>query len=406
MRDELDALRGEHRRPVGSARRGGPGLRSCAATSPRSPRLRDEVGPGRRAAGRRRGARTRCAQELGQLAELRADMGRLRAELTEQLSSEMLVERIVMRTQASRLPADQGRLDGPAGRWALGRRRPAARADRRLAGGPARRAAGDPAVRAGARRAAGPRRRCRPAGPTPYRGTPGAPTGEPRPWDAPLPAPPAEAPPHRPPAGGRCARAGPAERPGRRSRTLWTRPPATRSVRRPPRRHAAPETAPASRRRRPSRVAPPAAPPPLAAGVAGRPVRCSTPPRRRRLRPVPPRRRRSDAAAAAPSTPPRLPPAAPGRARRRSRRSASTTAAATGSPSARTRPRSGARHPGHAGRRDPGRERRQRRRPEAAGAGATATTTSPTTCSPACSARTELSGPRRAGRRRAPASAR
>jgi hypothetical protein len=52
-------------------------------------------------------------QELGQLADLRADMGRLRAELTEQLSSEMLVERIVMRTQASRLPADQGRLDGP-----------------------------------------------------------------------------------------------------------------------------------------------------------------------------------------------------------------------------------------------------------------------------------------------------
>jgi hypothetical protein len=40
-------------------------------------------------------------------------MGRLRAELTEQLSSEMLVERIVMRTQASRLPADAGRLDGP-----------------------------------------------------------------------------------------------------------------------------------------------------------------------------------------------------------------------------------------------------------------------------------------------------
>ena len=34
-------------------------------------------------------------------------MGRLRVELTEQLSSEMLVERIVMRTQASRLPAEQ-----------------------------------------------------------------------------------------------------------------------------------------------------------------------------------------------------------------------------------------------------------------------------------------------------------
>ncbi len=53
-------------------------------------------------------------QELGQLHELRDDMGRLRVELTEQLSSEMLVERIVMRTQASRLPGDPGRLDGPA----------------------------------------------------------------------------------------------------------------------------------------------------------------------------------------------------------------------------------------------------------------------------------------------------
>jgi len=52
-------------------------------------------------------------QELGQLAELRADMGRLRVELTEQLSSEMLVERIVMRTQASRLPTEQNRLDAP-----------------------------------------------------------------------------------------------------------------------------------------------------------------------------------------------------------------------------------------------------------------------------------------------------
>jgi hypothetical protein len=52
-------------------------------------------------------------QELGQLTELRADMGRLRAELTEQLSSEMFIERIIMRTQASRLPADQARLDGP-----------------------------------------------------------------------------------------------------------------------------------------------------------------------------------------------------------------------------------------------------------------------------------------------------
>ncbi|MDT0275862.1 DUF6779 domain-containing protein [Blastococcus goldschmidtiae] len=53
-------------------------------------------------------------QELGQLHELRDDMGRLRVELTEQLSSEMLVERIVMRTQASRFPGEPGRLDGPA----------------------------------------------------------------------------------------------------------------------------------------------------------------------------------------------------------------------------------------------------------------------------------------------------
>jgi hypothetical protein len=52
-------------------------------------------------------------QDLGQLGELRADMARLRTELTEQLSSEMLIERIVMRTQASRMPADQGRLDPP-----------------------------------------------------------------------------------------------------------------------------------------------------------------------------------------------------------------------------------------------------------------------------------------------------
>jgi hypothetical protein len=48
-------------------------------------------------------------QELGQLHELRDDMGRLRVELTEQLSSEMLVERIVMRTQASRLPGEPTR---------------------------------------------------------------------------------------------------------------------------------------------------------------------------------------------------------------------------------------------------------------------------------------------------------
>ena len=48
-------------------------------------------------------ALTALRSELGQVGELRTELGRLRAELTEQLSSEMLVERIVMRTQASRL---------------------------------------------------------------------------------------------------------------------------------------------------------------------------------------------------------------------------------------------------------------------------------------------------------------
>jgi hypothetical protein len=40
--------------------------------------------------------------DLGQLGELRADLGRMRAEIIEQLNGEMLVERIVMRTQATR----------------------------------------------------------------------------------------------------------------------------------------------------------------------------------------------------------------------------------------------------------------------------------------------------------------
>ncbi|CCG01543.1 DUF6779 domain-containing protein [Blastococcus saxobsidens] len=59
-------------------------------------------------------ALTGMRSELEQLAALREDMGRLRAELAEQLSSEMLVERVVMRTQASRLPGEGSRLDGPA----------------------------------------------------------------------------------------------------------------------------------------------------------------------------------------------------------------------------------------------------------------------------------------------------
>jgi hypothetical protein len=106
MRYELDALRGDIASLAGlrdevarvSELRGDlAALTSLRDEVARVAALRDDVA-----------ALTSLRQELGQLAELRADMGRLRAELTEQLSSEMLVERIVMRTQASRLPADNG----------------------------------------------------------------------------------------------------------------------------------------------------------------------------------------------------------------------------------------------------------------------------------------------------------
>jgi hypothetical protein len=57
--------------------------------------------------------------DLGQLPELRSDLSRLRAELAEQLSGELLVERIIMRTQGFRLPGEErsqpatGSLDAP-----------------------------------------------------------------------------------------------------------------------------------------------------------------------------------------------------------------------------------------------------------------------------------------------------
>src|SRR5688500_14439314 len=120
MRYELDALRGDIASLSGlrdevarvSELRGDlaalSGLRDDVA---RVAALRDDVA-----------ALMSLRQDLGQLAELRSEMGRLRVELTEQLSSEMLVERITMRTQASRLTAEPGRLDGPAraldGAWA------------------------------------------------------------------------------------------------------------------------------------------------------------------------------------------------------------------------------------------------------------------------------------------------
>jgi hypothetical protein len=113
MRHELDALRGDIAALSGlrdevarvSALRGDiAALTSLRDEVARVAALRDDVA-----------ALTSLRQDLGQLADLRADMGRLRTELTEQLSSEMLVERITMRTQASRLPGEQTRLDA-AGR--------------------------------------------------------------------------------------------------------------------------------------------------------------------------------------------------------------------------------------------------------------------------------------------------
>src|SRR3954470_14622646 len=116
-------------------------------------------------------------QDLGQLAELRADMTRLRTELTEQLSSEMLIERIVMRTQASRLPADQGRLDPPTRTLENTQNWADDVPPRELTGGwPAVRL-DEPVERGGSR----------PPVPTP--------SARSRPWDAPLPTPPWETPP-------------------------------------------------------------------------------------------------------------------------------------------------------------------------------------------------------------------
>lgn len=45
--------------------------------------------------------------ELAALGELRADLGRIRSELSEQLSGELLIERLTMRAQAVRLPAER-----------------------------------------------------------------------------------------------------------------------------------------------------------------------------------------------------------------------------------------------------------------------------------------------------------
>ncbi|TFV63884.1 UNVERIFIED_ORG: hypothetical protein E4P37_13970 [Bacillus sp. AZ43] len=119
MRAELDALRGELagladlRDEVARIADLGADLASLAT-------LRDDVA---RVAALRDDVAGLSAlrHELGQLGELRADVGRLRQELMEQLSSEMLIERIVMRTQASRLTGElqeaPGRALDAATRW-------------------------------------------------------------------------------------------------------------------------------------------------------------------------------------------------------------------------------------------------------------------------------------------------
>jgi hypothetical protein len=73
-------------------------------------RLREDLGRAGDPAGLsslRADLRADLAADLGQLPELRADLARLRAELTEQLSSELLVERIVMRTQGVRFAGEE-----------------------------------------------------------------------------------------------------------------------------------------------------------------------------------------------------------------------------------------------------------------------------------------------------------
>jgi hypothetical protein len=185
MRYELDALRGDIAALSGlrdevarvSAMRGDlTALTSLRDEVARVAALHDDVA-----------ALNTLRQDLGQLAELRADMGRLRAELTEQLSSEMLVERIVMRTQASRMPVEQGRIDGP-GRPLEGTQNWADDVPpRELTGG-------WPAVRLDEPRETQhvEQVRVERAG---HRPPVPAPTPHARPWDAPLPTPPWEVPP-------------------------------------------------------------------------------------------------------------------------------------------------------------------------------------------------------------------
>lgn len=227
-------------------------------------------------------------QDLGQVAELRA-------ELTEQLSSEMLVERITMRTQASRLPADQGAPEPTSAledSWTDD-------VPRELTGGwPAVRLDGPRPTqhveqvrvdRAGQRPPVPARR------PTPYRRRPpeDRPAAEPRPWDAPLPTPPWQVPPTTTWPAVLGGAPEPAEEQPVVAPPLWS------SISRhedpaPASRHAAGEALPAV----PPTTAFPLSPPPAASPpaplewLAARSL--LDPPTSPSLSGVPPRRRRSD----------------------------------------------------------------------------------------------------------------
>ncbi|WP_336030143.1 DUF6779 domain-containing protein [Geodermatophilus sp. FMUSA9-8] len=96
MRRELDALRGE----LAGLREGLSGLGA----------LRQEVAAVGALSGELRG-------ELAELTGLRADVGRLRAELTGQLSGEMRVERVVMHAQSVRTGPGREALEPATSAW-------------------------------------------------------------------------------------------------------------------------------------------------------------------------------------------------------------------------------------------------------------------------------------------------
>lgn len=116
MRYELDALRGELA-ALASLRDEVARVTELRGDLSALGGLREEIG---RLAALRNDVASLGAlrQDLGQMGELRADLGRMREDLTnqlnDQLSSEMLVERVVMRTQGSRAEPAGRSVDGTA----------------------------------------------------------------------------------------------------------------------------------------------------------------------------------------------------------------------------------------------------------------------------------------------------